>query len=147
MPNKELEKILKERFLNKYNSSLGTFIEKDSNRYLESWKFPKIFMEEIYMLYFLYDKRYKWSTDIPTINNYIKKNIKNLTFNSMLNKIKDNEKYYFELRDFLEKRKKFNNKSSFDYIDTAPINYIYFALYRVIKNVPEYIKNSEKYNL
>jgi len=88
-----------------------------------------------------------WCDYINTLNNHVKNSVKLNVINSMINKMKDDPRNYTILETFLNKRPKFNKPGSFDYVRKATHNHIYYTLHRALKNTPEHIKDSLKYNL
>jgi len=113
----------------------------------KAYKIPEIFHDEFIILDFLYCDRFWWMTDDKTVNFYIKKQVKKFAEKSILDKIEKDEKVYFTLKEFLDKRQNFNSYNSSQYIGDGSVQYIFFLLHSVIKKVPEWIKDSKKYNL
>jgi len=147
MINKELKNILDNSFYKKFESIKDTYQETHIEIIFRQIGFPIEFYDEIMMLYFLYQNRNDWTIDIETINNFIKREVKKDAVGSMVKKIENDINKYHTLKNFLNKRLNFNNSRSIDYVKHASSNNIYFALHRVIRELPDYIKDSLKYNL
>ena len=111
------------------------------------YKVPNFAHDEFEMLYFLYNCKYEWRTDIPRLDEYVKKTIKKVSLQSLIKKFDDDIENYISLKKTIDDRKDFANSNSYEYIQQATILYIFFLLKMAVDKAPKWIKDSEKYNL
>jgi hypothetical protein len=146
---KELDEAL-ENFYNDFNDKKDTFPVLLIN-------FPMVFKDEYKMLYFYYNgynpanryyngynpaNRYYHSNtyEEELKMKYIKKKIKEKAIESIILKIEKNVTLYTTLKDYLI-------KYPVNIIRDAKNKYIMFTFNTALKKIPDYIKNSLKYNL
>lgn len=121
-------------------SNVGTYYQH-SLKIAKSRNIPEFLYDEFTILFFLYNHKGWWNNyyDKPVID-FIKKEIKKETVKSIINKFEKNPEYYIKLLEYLEEH------TIADAYDST-IKYIYFLFHAAIKNAPDWLKNSEKYNL
>ena len=111
----------------------------------KNYNIPEIFYDEFVMLFFLYDKGFFWKQNIKKEDTYVKNNVKKHILNLIIEKFKNDPRTYILLKKCLDR--KFNSRGSFEYIGISTIKYIFFLFKAAIKNAPDWIEDTEKYNL
>lgn len=137
-----------QEFLKEYNSNIARVYNLQHYKYmLENYNFPEIFLHEFSMLYYYYKtySRYVRYMD-KSVLNYIKKTVKKEALNSIIKKLEENPGIHIDLKLALDARD-LNGTGFFDSIHDASIKYIFFLFYNALKKAPEWIKNSQQYNL
>ena len=122
---------------------------KESEYRARTYNIPEFFYDEFVLLDFLYGEHtggWKFNK-LKEVRDYIKKNVKKSTIESIIKKFENDPTSYTDLVIGLSKRPNFRSPGSFDYIRDAAVQYIYFLFHAAIKKAPEYIKNANKYNL
>ena len=133
-PPKELED-----FFKKYTDSYTHYNK------LYTQKIPTEFHEEYKILFFLYGYSENWkqwggSPETKKYNRKIKNLIKKYTLKSILKKFDDKPNLYFELEKIVEEK-------PLKYIYAAAEKYTYFLFDAAIRKAPEFIKQSQMYNM
>lgn len=142
-------------FLDKYNDFnngnyfLNQLKSKDVTIYsiYKNFNFPEEIKNELYILIFLYNNTYSWKTGYEKDDNYIKRKVKEYIQKIILDKIQKNPNIYFEIKKIVDKYPNFNNSGSFGYLSNSTIRYILFLLNSIERKTPNYIKDTNKYNL
>jgi hypothetical protein len=141
-----------EYFFNQYNifkksGGKRTYIQ-DIISMAKSYKIPEIFHHEFCILYFLYEYRGWWNkTDNSSLGDFIKKEIKKQMLDSIIKKFNDDTNNYYLLKDIFDKRPGWNNRRSLSSINQGVVKYIFMLFDKSINNAPQWIKDSNKYNL
>jgi hypothetical protein len=129
-----------------YKKIYTTFDTKVTNL-INNFDIPKMFYDDIFILYFLYKERFFWTKNIKKEDEYTKMLVKKYVLNSILKKFEKDPLSYISLKSTLNKRKNFNDIRSFGYIGNAIIKYIFFLLTDAVKKAPDWLKDTEKYNI
>ena len=108
---------------------------------------PKEIIDDFSIVYYFYEKDFYWKKGDKVDNNRIKREMKKYIISTILNKIENEPELYLTIKKFLDKRKKFNDTGSFDYITNRTIKYFYFILHDVIRRVPDWLIDSINFNL
>lgn len=118
-----------------------TFVLDAAKRF---YNVPDFILDEYSILYFYYNEKRKWQDYdySQEINNYIKKEVKKLVIKNVIKKMENDSYNYIVLNDYLNdirKKRRYNSNKTFDFI--------IFLFEKILKYVPEIIKNMNKYNL
>lgn len=122
-----------------FNDKLKVSIKSNA---VSFYSLPEFVLDEYCMLLFYYNNRRKWATEYKNVNDYIKKEVKKLAIDNIVQKIIDNPENYTILADSIEFIRNRRYPS-----DNRNLFYILFLFEDALQKVPEYIKNSLKYNL
>lgn len=124
---------------NTYDEMLKDIQKRDVKHF---YGLPDFVLDEYVLLNFYYNNKRRWKTEYKDINNYIKKEIKKLSIDNIVQKIVDNPENYTKLADSLEyvRKNRYPNNN-------ITLFYIMFLFEDALEKVPQYIKNSLKYNL
>jgi len=112
----------------------------------KNYNLPAFIFDEFALLDYLYKRRVWWSKDSMSDKN-TKREVKKFALESILKKFEEDPDKYFELKKVLDNRPNFNNTGSFDGISDASVKYIFFLLRASINKAPEWITNTNNYNL
>lgn len=135
-----------EEFLENYNKSKKRYILKDWIWYANNYGIPEIFHEEFFILYFLYKHIEIWKSGYTKEDNRVKDCVKEYVNDLIINKFQENPNSYFELKNVIDKTGNFDPRS-LNNISNKYLKYVFLALLSALKKAPDWIKNSEKYNL
>jgi hypothetical protein len=123
---------------------------KDVISVAKNYKIPEALFDEFILLKFYYESRSGqytiFTSNTDKENNYIKKEIKKTALKSIIKKIDDDVDVYLELKDALDKRPRYFDGGSFDYIRIGSVKNIFFLLHNAIKKAP-LSQDIIKYNL
>lgn len=134
---------------NKSNYFKNQFTSKDVNIYsiYKHFNFPEEIKEDLYILIFLYNNSYSWKTGYLKEDNYTKRKVKEYVEKLVLNKIEKTPSLYNKIENIVNKHPNFNNSRKFGYLSNSTIRYIMFFLNTIVRKTPNYIKDTNKYNL
>ena len=125
---------------------------KNSLYKAKGYKIPEIFSEEFTIMDFFYSNTSWWKDswgdkrEQKKINNGIKNQVKQHVIKMLHKKFDEEPDSYFDLKEALDKRKNFNDRSSFDYIQEAAVSHIFMLFHKALKTSP-FQRDVEKYNL
>lgn len=123
------------------------WVYDSASQLLKHYNVPEVFLDEFRLLHFLYDNRFYRTGDKKT-DNKVKNLIKKKCLDSIVNKIDNEPSLYVDIKEMFDKRPNWNDSNRFGNVSNGPTKYIYYMLYSAInKNAPDYIKDTNKYNL
>ena len=141
--NTELLKSL-EYFFSQYNI-FTTKYENALNR-AKMNNIPEFLYDDFSILFFLYECRGWWSK-YEISADFVKREIKKQTLNSIINKFNEDPGKYFILKDIFDKNPKWNDARSLHGVSGGTVKYIFMLFYKAVNEAPQWIKDSNKYNL
>lgn len=114
----------------------------------KSYHIPEIFHYEFSILYFLYEYRGWWNkNNNAALADFIKKEIKKQLVETIIDKFNNDSNNYYLLKEIFDKRPEWNNSRSLRGVSQGVVKYIFMLFYKAINNAPQWIKDSNKYNL
>jgi len=128
-----------ENFLNNYEK---IYKKKYGENIIDSFTYrgiPNSCYDEFSLLIFMYQYPYVWKTDDKKIDKKIQREVKKHALNSVIIKIEENPKLYYEIKEY-------TNKTSMDWKSS----YFIFSFYLFLNAVnysPTWIKSTSKFNL
>jgi hypothetical protein len=128
-----------------YNKQPYSYDAKKSGTFYH-YDLPDFILDEFNLLHFLYQNRNRWKSGNEHCDEFVKKEIKKVALKSLIKKIDEDANNYSSLKNALDKRTKFNNYNSLEYIHNAATKYIFFLLISAINKSP-LSKNLARYNL
>lgn len=143
--NTELLKAL-EYFFSQYNIFISKYQDYPLNR-AKTYNIPEFLYDDFSILYFLYEYRGWWSNNYNISADFVKREIKTQTLNSIINKFNEDSNKYFILKDIFDKNPKWNDARSLHGVSGGTVKYIFMLLYRAVNKAPQWIKDSNKFNL
>ncbi len=133
-----------EDFLSKFEKSLKNYQGRNYIDNMNYYNIPNEFEYEFAVLYFLYSDSHTYTTNWKQgdyTDNYIKRQVKNYIQKLILKKFNDNPNLYFKLKNVFDKRKNIGMPRE------AVPKYIFSNFQSALKNAPEHLDISTKYNL
>jgi len=134
-----------EDFLIKFEKHMEGYSNLHLNHF-NFYKFPSELEYEFSILYYMY-RNVDWKKGYSKIDKYIKQQVKKYVKKLIIKKFEENPDIYFKLKSTFDGHQKWGTRGTFQYINSAAIRYIFFAFSDALKNAPEYLSQSNKYNL
>lgn len=148
--NDYLREIL-EYFFKQYElfkiSAGGTYKQHSLDR-AKTYSVPEFLYDEFCILHFFYNSKGWWNNYYDkAVVDFLKREIKKQTLESIINKFEEDINNYYLLKNVFDKRPKWNDSRSFNGINDSTVRYIFMLFYKAVNNAPQYIKDTNKYNL
>lgn len=114
----------------------------------KSANIPMFLYDDYSFLFFLYNYKGWWNNYYDkSIIDFIKREIKNRVIKSVINKFEEDPNNYILLKSVFDKRPEWNNPRSLQGLNSGATKYIFMLFYKALNSAPQWIKDSNKYNL